>query len=85
MAFLHCQLARRASLSLACILYDNVNRHNFTKLSEIDSVPAAAVFAAIYSLLFGWFIGQSFRKPTYVFFSLAFFSAGGLYKLFFLQ
>jgi hypothetical protein len=58
---------------------------NFAKLSGIDSIPAAAVFAALYFLLFGWFIGQSFRKPTYVFFSLAFFCAGGLYTLSFLQ
>jgi hypothetical protein len=58
---------------------------NFAKLSGIDSIPAAAVFAALYFLLFGWFVGQSFRKPTDVFFSLAFFCAGGLYKLFFLK
>lgn len=46
---------------------------NYAKVFGIDSVAAAIVFATAYVPLFGWFVRQSFARPTYVFFVLSFF------------
>lgn len=42
----------------------------------VHSVPAAAVFAGLYSILFVWFVRQSFKRPCPIFFTLTFFCAG---------
>ncbi|KAF8876265.1 hypothetical protein BD779DRAFT_171071 [Infundibulicybe gibba] len=48
---------------------------NYAKLFGFESVAAAAVFAALYVPLFGWFVRQSFGRPTYVFIVLSLFCA----------
>ncbi|TFK35428.1 hypothetical protein BDQ12DRAFT_655543 [Crucibulum laeve] len=46
---------------------------NFAHLIGYHSVAAAVIFAILYIPLLGWFIFQSFRRPTYVHFVLSFF------------
>ncbi|GLB35636.1 hypothetical protein LshimejAT787_0212010 [Lyophyllum shimeji] len=46
---------------------------NYAKAFGIESVAAAIVFTIAYVPLFGWFVRQSFGRPTYVFFVLSFF------------
>ncbi|KAF8061793.1 hypothetical protein FPV67DRAFT_296475 [Lyophyllum atratum] len=46
---------------------------NYAEAFGIESVAAAAIFAVAYSPLFGWFLRQSFGRPTYVFFVLTVF------------
>ncbi|KAF8890155.1 hypothetical protein BD779DRAFT_1610892 [Infundibulicybe gibba] len=48
---------------------------NYSRLFGIESVVAAAVFAALYVLFFVWFVCQFFRKKTYAFVLLASFCA----------
>lgn len=48
---------------------------NFAEAHNIESVPAAIVFAAVYIPLLIWFTFQAFRRQTYVFFILSLFCA----------
>lgn len=49
--------------------------YNFANHSGIDSVAGAVIFAILYVPLLGFFLRQSFARPTYVFVALAVFSA----------
>jgi hypothetical protein len=53
----------------------NPNDINYAHAFGIHSVAAAIIFAILYIPLFGWFVRQSFARPTYVHFVLAFFCA----------
>jgi len=46
---------------------------NYAHAFGIESAIPAAIFAALYVPLIGWFILQSIRRPTYVHFVLTFF------------
>jgi len=48
---------------------------NYAHAIGFDSVAAAAIFAVLYVPLFGWFILQSFKHPTYVHIVLSLFCA----------
>ncbi|KIK02650.1 hypothetical protein K443DRAFT_5931 [Laccaria amethystina LaAM-08-1] len=48
---------------------------NYAHAIGFKSVPAAAVFAALYVPLFGWYVLQSIRNPTYVLIVLSLFCA----------
>ncbi|KAF8892350.1 hypothetical protein CPB84DRAFT_1748770 [Gymnopilus junonius] len=48
---------------------------NYATFYGIHSIPGAVVFAVLYAPLFGWFILQSFRHPTYVHVILVLFCA----------
>ncbi|EIW85842.1 hypothetical protein CONPUDRAFT_70536 [Coniophora puteana RWD-64-598 SS2] len=49
--------------------------YNYAKGSGIDSVAGAVIFAILYVPLLGFFLRQSFARPTYVFIVLSIFSA----------
>lgn len=49
---------------------DNIN---LAKAFGFESVGAAIVFAILYIPLLGWYIRQSFARPTYVHFVLVVF------------
>lgn len=53
----------------------NPNHINYARWVGIHSAPAAITFAVLYIPLFGWFIRQSFTRPTYVYFVLTLFCA----------
>ena len=48
---------------------------NYAHAIGFDSVAAAVIFAILYVPLFGWFILQSFKHPTYVHIVLSLFCA----------
>ncbi|KIM49901.1 hypothetical protein M413DRAFT_439029 [Hebeloma cylindrosporum] len=48
---------------------------NYAHWSGIHSVPVAIIFAVLYIPLLGWFVRQSFARPTYVHFVLSLFCA----------
>jgi len=53
----------------------NPNHINYAHEFGIHSVAAAIIFAILYIPLFGWFVRQSFARPTYVHFVLGLFCA----------
>ncbi|KAF7319664.1 hypothetical protein HMN09_00307200 [Mycena chlorophos] len=46
---------------------------DYAEYFEFHSVPAAAIFAAVYALLLGWFVRQSIKNTTYVYITLTVF------------
>ncbi|KAH9483428.1 hypothetical protein JR316_0002895 [Psilocybe cubensis] len=55
----------------------NPEKINYAEVLGFHSVAAAVVFAALYIPLLGWFIRQSYFRPTYVHFVLVFFCTTG--------
>ncbi|KAF8963815.1 hypothetical protein BDZ97DRAFT_976663 [Flammula alnicola] len=51
----------------------NVQPINFAKALGFNSEAAAVVFAILYAPLLGWYVRQSFVRPTFVHFVLVFF------------
>ena len=53
---------------------------NYAHAIGYKSVPAAAVFAALYVALFGWYVLQSIKNTTYVLIVLSLFCASRLFS-----
>ncbi|KAF8963767.1 hypothetical protein BDZ97DRAFT_1819087 [Flammula alnicola] len=53
----------------------NTSPINYAKAFGLHSETAAIVFAILYTPLFGWYIRQSFARPTFVHFILVLFCA----------
>ena len=51
---------------------------NYAKASGIDSVAAAAIFAALYAILLPYYIWRATQNPTYVLIILSLFCASKL-------
>jgi len=51
---------------------------NYAKAAGIESVVAAAIFAALYAILLPYYIWRTTRNPTYILILLSIFCVGGL-------